>query len=111
MDWVILASVTLGLSALVALVARDVATRIAQAKGDMDAMAILIAIVVTLVVLQGAAKLAVVVEWSYARAGVEMATALGGRAMAVAFAASFVPIAAYVGVFFWTFRKVKGATD
>ena len=109
MDWAILLGVTLIAAGIVALVAREVARRIAGAVGELGMGVILLAIVISLVVLQGAAKLAVLVAWGYERMGIAVETACGGQFYVLAFAASFVPIAAYVVTFLLTYRKVKGA--
>jgi hypothetical protein len=111
MDWVIFLGVTLAAALVVALVARDIAGRIGRAEGELGAGVILLAIVISAVVLQGAAKLAVVVDWLFARAGIEPETALGGRFYVAAFAASFVPIAAYVVTFLLVFRRGKGTVQ
>ncbi|GKY88203.1 hypothetical protein [Sinisalibacter aestuarii] len=110
MDWAIFLGVTLLASVLVALVARDIAARMARAGGEPEFTAILLAIVISAVVLLGASRLAVAVDWLYARAGVDAATAIGGQFRVAAFAASFVPIAAYVLTFLGTFRRVKGTS-
>lgn len=108
MDWAIFLGVTLLASVVVALVARDIARRMARVGGEPQFTAILLAIVISAVVLLGASRLAVAVDWLFARAGVDAATALGGQFVIVAFAASFVPIAAYVVTFLLTFKRVKG---
>ena len=109
MDYLVLAGVTLAFAAVVALVARFVAARIAgAAEGDLSVGAILLAILISLVVLQGAAKLAVIVAALYARIGIDPATACGGQFAVTAYGASFVPIAAYVVTFLLVHRRVKG---
>ena len=107
-DVVILLGVTLGLSLVVGVVAWLIARWMAGAE-ELSAWPIALAILASLAVLQGAAKLAVVVEGLMARAGVDPAAALGGQMPTVVFAASFVPIAAYVVTFLLVFRRVKGA--
>jgi len=107
MDWTILIATTLLASVVTALVAREVARRIACAGGDLGAGVLLLAIVISLVVLQGAAKLAVLLEGLFVRNGIDPATALGGDFMLLAYAASFVPIAAYVVTFLLIYRKWK----
>ena len=109
MDGVILAGVTLVAAVVVALVAYYIARWMAAAE-ELSAWPILLAILASLAVLQGAAKLAVVVDGVFARMGIDAATALGGQFRTVVFAASFVPIAAYVVTFLLVFRRVKGAT-
>ena len=108
MDVMILAGVTLVAAVIVALVAYLIARWMAAAE-ELSAWPILLAILASLAVLQGAAKLAVVVDGLYARMGVDAAVALGGQFRTVVFAASFVPIAAYVVTFLLTYRRVKGA--
>ena len=108
MDWAILAGVTLAAAVIVAAVAWLIARRMAARGASPAPGVILLAIVISLVVLQGAAKLAVVVDWLYERMGVDAQTALGGQIATVLFAASFVPIAAYVVTFLLVFRKVQG---
>lgn len=109
MDVAILVGVTLAAAVLVALVAWLVARWIAGASaGQLSVGPILLAILASLAVLQGAAKLAVLVDWIYARVGVDAAIALDGQFRVVAFAASFVPIAAYVVTFLVVYRRVKG---
>lgn len=108
MDWAILIATTLVAAGLVALVAREVARRIAAAGGDLNAIVLLIAIVISLVVLQGAAKLAVLVEALFTRQGIALETALGGQFYLMVYAASFVPIVAYVVTFLVVYRKVRG---
>lgn len=110
MDVVIFAGVTLVASVVVALVAFVVARQVAGA-GELAAGPVALAIVISLVVLQGAAKLAVLVDWLFARVGVDAEVALGGQFRTAVFAASFVPIAAYVVTFLLVFRRVKGATE
>jgi len=107
MDVVILAGVTLVAAVVVALVAYLIARWMAAAE-ELTIWPILLAILASLAVLQGAAKLAVVVDGLYARMGVDAAVALGGQFRTVVFAASFVPIAAYVVTFLLVFRRVKG---
>lgn len=109
MDWAVLAAVTLAASLIVGLVAYGVARRIAGAEGELGAGVILLAIVISLVVLQGAAKLAVLVVWIYERVGIDPATAADGQLRTTLFAASFLPIAAYVVTFLLVFKKAKGA--
>ena len=109
MDWIILTGITLGAALTVALVARAVARRISAAEGEVGFWPILISIVLSAVVLLGAAKLAVLVGEIYARAGIDPATAMAGKLPTVLFAASFVPIAAYVLTFLFTFKMAKGA--
>ena len=108
MDVGILVGVTLVAAAVVALVAFFIARWIAGAE-ELTMWPILLAILVSLAVLQGAARLAVVVDGLYARMGVDAATALGGQFRTAVFAASFVPIVAYVVTFLLVFRRVKGA--
>lgn len=108
MDYTILIGVTAAASAIVAAVAWIVARQIAKAEGDIGMWPILLAIVISLVVLQGAAKLAVIVGALLERQGIDPATALAGQLRTATFAASFVPIAAYVVTFLFTFKKVKG---
>lgn len=110
MDWAIFLGVTLGASAIVALVARDIAQRMARAGGEPEFTAILLAIVISAVLLLGASRLAIGVDWLFAQAGVEADAALFGQFRVLAFAASFVPIAAYVLTFLLTFRREKGNT-
>ncbi|MCB1339010.1 MAG: hypothetical protein KDK10_16680 [Maritimibacter sp.] len=93
---------------VVGLVARIVARQLARG-GELTAWPVALAILASLAVLQGAAKLAVAVEWLHARFGVDPAAALGGEFRTAVFAASFVPIAAYVVTFLVGFRRVKGA--
>lgn len=107
MDVVILLVVTLVAAVVVAVVAWFIARWMAGAE-ELSAWPIVLAILASLAVLQGAAKLAVVVDGLYARMGVDPATALGGQFRTVVFAASFVPIAAYVMTFLVVFRRVKG---
>jgi len=58
-------------------------------------------------VLQGAAKLAVLVEGLFVRNGIDPATALDGDFALMAYIASFVPIAAYVVTFLLIYRRMK----
>ncbi|SMH49554.1 hypothetical protein [Maritimibacter sp. HL-12] len=109
MDWTILIATTLVAAAVVALVASAVARRIAAAGGALNAIVLLIAIVISLAVLQGAAKLAVLVEWLFIRQGIAVETALGGQFFVMVYAASFVPIVAYVVTFLVVYRRGKGA--
>lgn len=109
MDWVIFLGLTLAAALLVALVARDLARRMARMEGEPTFTAILLAIVISAVVLLGAAKLAVAVDWAYAMAGVDARTAILGQFRMATFVASFVPIAAYVGAFFVTFTRARRA--
>jgi hypothetical protein len=109
MDWAIFISTTLVTAALVALVARELARRIAGAGSELGAGVLLIAIVISLVVLQGAAKLAVLIEWLFIGQGIDPQTALGGDFALMAYVASFVPIAAYVVTMLVVYRRVKGA--
>jgi len=108
MDVVILLGVTLVAAVAVALVACLIARWMAAA-AELTIWPILLAILASLAVLQGAAKLAVVVDGLYARMGVDAGVALGGQFRTAVFAASFVPIAAYVVTFLVVFRRVKGA--
>jgi hypothetical protein len=108
MDWAILIATTLVAAGLVALVAREVARRIAAARGELNPVALLIAIVISLVVLQGAAKLAVLVEGLFIWQGIDPETALDGQFYLMVYAASFVPIVAYVVTFLAVYRKVRG---
>lgn len=108
MDWLIFIATTLVVAAVVGVVAREIARRLAAAQGELGMGLVLLAIVVSLAVLQGAAKLAVLIEWLFTRQGVDPATALDGQFYVMAFAASFVPIAAYVLTFLLVFRKVRG---
>ncbi|MEZ5720323.1 MAG: hypothetical protein R3D59_00635 [Paracoccaceae bacterium] len=108
MDVAILLGVTLVAAGVVALVAWLIARWMAAA-GELTAGPIVLAILASLAVLQGAAKLAVIVDGLYTRMGVDPATALGGQFRVVVFAASFLPIAAYVVTFLLVFRRVKGA--
>ncbi|MCB1355793.1 MAG: hypothetical protein KDK53_04590 [Maritimibacter sp.] len=107
MDVGILVGVTLVAAGIVAAVAWLIARWMAGAE-ELTAWPILLAILASLAVLQGAAKLAVIVDWLFGRLGVDAATALGGQFRVVVFAASFVPIAAYVVTFLLVFRRVKG---
>jgi len=107
MDYTILIGVTAVSAAIVALAAWIIARQIARAKGDIGMWPILLAIVISLVVLQGAAKLAVISGALMARQGIDLTTAIGGQLHTAAFAASFVPIAAYVLTFLFTFKKAK----
>jgi len=109
MDWAILIGTTLLASVVTGLVAREVARRIACAGGELGAGVLLLAIVISLVVLQGqgAAKLAVLVEGFFVRQGIDPATALGGDFALMAYIASFVPIAAYVVTFLLIYRRMK----
>ena len=109
MDWAILIGTTLLASVVTGLVAREVARRIACAGGELGAGVLLLAIVISLVVLQGAAKLAVLVEVFFVRQGIDPATALGGDFALMAYIASFVPIAAYVVTFLLIYRKMKAS--
>jgi hypothetical protein len=109
MDWTILIATTLVAAAVVALVASAVARRIAAAGGALNAIVLLIAIVISLAVLQGAAKLAVLVEALFTRQGIDPATALGGQFFVMVYAASFVPIVAYVVTFLVVYRRGRGA--
>jgi len=109
MDWVILFGVTVLAALVVALAAREVAGRMARMEGEPEFTAILLAIVISAVVLLGAAKLAVAVDWIYGMVGVDAGAAILGQFRMAAFVASFVPIAAYVGAFFVTFKRVRGA--
>jgi len=111
MDWAILIGTTLVAAGLVALVAREVARRIAAARGDLNAIVLLIAIVISLVVLQGAAKLAVLVEALFAARGIALETSLGGQFFVMVYAASFVPIVAYVVTFLLVYRRGRGRRD
>jgi len=88
---------------VVALVAYLIARWMAAAE-ELTIWPILLAILASLAVLQGAAKLAVVVDGLFSRMGVDAAVALGGQFRTVVFAASFVPIAAYVVTFLVVFR-------
>ncbi len=110
MDVVILLGVTAVAAVAVALVAYYIARWMAGAE-ELSAWPILLAILASLAVLQGAAKLAVVVDGIFARMGVDAATALGGQFRVMAFAASFVPIAAYVVTFLLVYRRVKGSKE
>ena len=107
MDWTIFIATTLLVAAVVALVAREVARRIACAGGDLSSGVLLFAIIVSLAVLQGAAKLAVLIEGLFLRQGIDPQTALDGQFITLAFAASFVPITAYVVTFMLVFRRNK----
>ncbi|GGD46591.1 hypothetical protein [Sinisalibacter lacisalsi] len=107
MDWTILIATTLVTAAVVALVAREVARRLGCAGRDLGAGVLLFAIVISLVVLQGAAKLAVLVEGLFVRQGIDPETALGGQFYLMVYAASFVPIAAYVVTLLVMYRKVR----
>ena len=109
MDVGILVGVTLVAAGIVAAVAWLIARWMAGAE-ELTAWPILLAILASLAVLQGAAKLAVIVDWLFGRLGVDAATAHGGQFRVVVFAASFVPIAAYVVTFLLVFRRVKGAS-
>lgn len=110
MDMVILIAATLVAALVVGVVAWIVARLMARG-AELTVGPIVIAILVSLAVLQGAAKLAVVVEWLYGRFGVDPAAALAGQFRTAVFAASFVPIAAYVVTFLVVFRRVKGASE
>ena len=109
MDVGILVGVTLVAAWIVAAVAWLIARWMAGAE-ELTMWPILLAILASLAVLQGAAKLAVIVDGLYARMGVDAAKALEGQFRVVVFAASFVPIAAYVVTFLLVFRRVKGAS-
>lgn len=108
MDWVIFIGVTLAAMLATAIAASLVARAIGRAQGELGFVPILLAIVITAVVLLGASRLALALDWAYGTAGIDTSTALGGQVMVAAFAASFLPIAAYVGAFFVTVRRVKG---
>jgi hypothetical protein len=108
MDWAIFLGVT-GIAMLATgFAAALVARSIGRAHGELGFVPILLAIVITSVVLLGASRLAVALDWAYGLAGIDTAAALDGKVMVVAFAASFLPIAAYVGAFFLTVKKVRG---
>lgn len=107
MDWMIFAGVTLAAALIVALVARLVAMRIGRTGGETGIVPMLITIVISLAVLQVASRLAMVVDWLYARAGIDPEAALGGQFFILAFAASFVPITAYVVTFLLVMKKGK----
>lgn len=108
MDWGILAGVTAAASLIVALVAVYVARRITRSGGEPGFMELFLAILISLAVLQGAAKLAIIVGWAFDRAGIDRSMALGGQIGTVLFGASFVPIAAYVVTFLMVVKKGKG---
>ncbi len=109
MDWLILIGTTLLASLVTGIVAREIARRIASARGEPGTGVIILAILISLVVLQGAAKLAVLVEWLFLRQGIDPETALEGQFYITIFAASFLPIAAYVVTFLLVYRKMKAA--
>lgn len=108
MDWVIFIAVTLAAMLATGLAAALIARSIGRAQGELGFVPILLAIVITAVVLLGASRLALALGWAFGLAGIDTTTALGGQVMVAAFAASFLPIAAYVGAFFLTVRAVKG---
>lgn len=110
MDWAILFGVTVLAAVVVALVAWLIARWMAGAQ-ELTAWPIELAILASLAVLQGAAKLAVVVDGLHAVMGVDAATALGGQFRVAVFAASFVPIAAYVVTFLLVFRRVRSSQE
>lgn len=107
MDWTIFLGATLVASLAVALVAAVIARRIAATGGEMTFGPVLAAILVSFAVLMGAARLAVGVDWLFARAGIDPATALGGDFALMAYIASFVPIAAYVVTFLVVYRRIR----
>lgn len=111
MDWVIFIAVTLAAMLATGLAAALIVRSIGRAQGELGFVPILLAILITSVVLLGASRLALALDWAYAIAGIDTATALGGQVMVAAFAASFLPIAAYVGSFFLTVKRVKGARE
>lgn len=101
--------VTAGMAALVAAAAWIVGRLVAR-MGTPSAWPILGAIVVSLAVLQLGARLAVIVEELYTRAGQDLSAVCGGNLSGHAFSATLLVIAAYVGAFFLSFRRArKGA--
>jgi hypothetical protein len=109
MDWLIFIGFTGLASLLTGIAAWTIARRLGAAGSELGFTPILLAILISAVVMLGAAKLAVAVDWAYGLSGVVTETALGGQFLIVAFAASFVPIAAYVVTFLLAYRKVRGS--
>ncbi|WP_138421785.1 hypothetical protein [Maritimibacter alexandrii] len=102
-----------GLTLVLAIAVAVAAWFVGRATGRMreaNAWVILAIIVVSLVVLQLGARLAVMTLWVYGWAGVDPLGVCGGQLQVVTFAGTLVVIAAYVAAFFWSFRRTrKGA--
>ncbi len=107
MDWVIFLGTIVLMALIVALVALVVARRIVASGDSQDFKTVLAAILVSLGVLLLAAQQAVAIQWLFHKAAIDPKTALAGQFVILAFAAGFVPIAAYVLTFLGVVRKGK----
>lgn len=94
--------------AFVALIAREIARRVALHQGPPTMPILLLTILITLVVLQGAARLPVLAAWIAEQRGADPYAICGAQLPLIGFGATILAIFAYALTFFLTWKKVRG---